>query len=379
MSADNQVRDPLLGDGVAHIENSTSPTDPDTKYKYYTLPSLRYTSVVRTIIFIDVVFSLALWISGGNTKYFVDNILRFHFLESTFDLALLGAVKVVPLFVLYTSLEDAAFKEIDHPFDTRNIRTKRILHYVISLLSLVAFSYTVVKGALILHAILGDPDYTRMRLTYNILAVSAVVFSLLELLLSFFSYRYMRQLKVYRVQHWLNDSGQEVDIGGTPVRQKVNLGRLILLIKPESGILSIGVLGLLVSTGAQAAQPLFFGKVLDAATHSMVWSNPCEILDMPLSEILGMPLSEILDMPLGEILDMPLSEILDMPLSEILDMPLGEILDMPLSEIIGMPLSEILGMPLSEILDVPPSEILDVPPSEMLDMPLSEIIGLPLS
>ena len=48
------------------------------------------------------------------------------------------------------------------------------------------------------------------------------------------SNRYMRQLKVYRVQHWLNDSGQEVDIGGTPVRQKVNLGRLILLIKPVS-------------------------------------------------------------------------------------------------------------------------------------------------
>ena len=37
----------------------------------------------------------------------------------------------------------------------------------------------------------------------------------------------------------------------------------------EAGILSIGVLGLLVSTGATAAQPLFFGKVLDAATHSM--------------------------------------------------------------------------------------------------------------
>ena len=66
MSADNQVTDPLLADGVAHIENSTSPTDPDTKNKYYTLPSLRYTSVVRTIIFIDVVFSLALWISGND-------------------------------------------------------------------------------------------------------------------------------------------------------------------------------------------------------------------------------------------------------------------------------------------------------------------------
>ena len=128
--------------------------------------------------------------SGGNTKYFVDNILRFHFLESTFDLAILGAVKVILLFLLYTRLEDAAFKEIDHPFDAKNVRTKRILHYVVSVASLVVFSYTVVKGALILNAILGDQDYTRMRLTYDILVVSAIVFSLVELLLSLLSHRY---------------------------------------------------------------------------------------------------------------------------------------------------------------------------------------------
>ena len=42
-----------------------------------------------------------------------------------------------------------------------------------------------------------------------------------------------------------------------------------VFISQESGILSIGFIGLLVSTGAASAQPLFFGKVLDAATHSM--------------------------------------------------------------------------------------------------------------
>ena len=44
---------------------------------------------------------------------------------------------------------------------------------------------------------------------------------------------------------------------------------MYLFILQESGILSIGFVGLLVSTGAASAQPLFFGKVLDAATHSM--------------------------------------------------------------------------------------------------------------
>ena len=69
------------------------------------------------------------------------------------------------------------------------MRTKRVLHYVVSVASLVVFGYTVVKGALILNAILGDPGYTRMQLTYDILVVSAIVFSVVELLLSLLSHR----------------------------------------------------------------------------------------------------------------------------------------------------------------------------------------------
>ena len=44
----------------------------------------------------------------------------------------------------------------------------------------------------------------------------------------------MQRLKVYRVQHWLNDSGREVTNEGKAVPQEVNLRRLILLIKPVS-------------------------------------------------------------------------------------------------------------------------------------------------
>ena len=66
MAADNHVTAPLLADGLGDTENSTSVTRDSIKYKYYTLPSLRYSSVVRVIIFLDVIFSLALWISGSS-------------------------------------------------------------------------------------------------------------------------------------------------------------------------------------------------------------------------------------------------------------------------------------------------------------------------
>ena len=51
--------------------------------------------------------------------------------------------------------------------------------------------------------------------------------------------RYMQRLKVYRVQHWLNDSGREVTDEGKAVPQEVNLRRLILLIKPVSRSINI--------------------------------------------------------------------------------------------------------------------------------------------
>jgi len=66
MAAHNHGTAPLLADGLGDTENSTSVTRDSIKHKYYTLPSLRYSSVVRAIVFIDVVFSLALWISGSS-------------------------------------------------------------------------------------------------------------------------------------------------------------------------------------------------------------------------------------------------------------------------------------------------------------------------
>lgn len=66
--AQNQVDDsdvPLLEDHIP--EDGDRPLEdpkPKYKYRYYTLPGLRYTNVVKTIVFIDVIFSLTIWLLG---------------------------------------------------------------------------------------------------------------------------------------------------------------------------------------------------------------------------------------------------------------------------------------------------------------------------
>ena len=173
---------------------------------------------------------------GGNTKYFVDNILHFHLLESTFDLAIMATVKVVAMTILFSVLEDVSLSQINRPCERQLVNRKRGLHAGCIIICIVTFAYAVTKGSLILNAILNDPAYPRMHLTYNILTISTIVFCFFELVLSLMSFGAMRRLKVMRMLHRLNAQRQEIDQEGEPVKKKANIGRLIRLAKPVGNI-----------------------------------------------------------------------------------------------------------------------------------------------
>ncbi|XP_048730386.2 ABC transporter B family member 1-like [Ostrea edulis] len=235
----------------------------------YTLPSFRYTNIFITIVIIDGMISCLLWLTGGHSKYFVDNIVDFHFKESVFDLALLTALKTVVIVTVLPILENKAYEQIDSPYNN-GLRTQCIiLHSVLKLTFLGSLAFSVVKGGLVLNCILNDEQYEKMHVTYNVLVISSVSFSVLESLLSLFSGHAMRRLKIVRILHRFNDKGQEVDKEGKPIKKQVDIKRLVMLAKPEWGILLGGSLGLLISSGAQTAAPLFFGAVVDAAQKSM--------------------------------------------------------------------------------------------------------------
>lgn len=164
----------------------------------------------------------------------MDNIVDFHFKESVFDLALLTALKTVVIVTVLPILENKAYEQIDSPYNN-GLRTQCIiLHSVLKLTFLGSLAFSVVKGGLVLNCILNDEQYEKMHVTYNVLVISSVSFSVLESLLSLFSGHAMRRLKIVRILHRFNDKGQEVDKEGKPIKKQVDIKRLVMLAKPVS-------------------------------------------------------------------------------------------------------------------------------------------------
>ncbi|XP_041349743.1 ABC transporter B family member 25-like [Gigantopelta aegis] len=254
---------------VAVVPSGSSSQSHDVKQTYYTLPSARFTNIVRLVLFIDGVVSAVLWLTGGTSEYFVDNIVHFHLKESVFDLALMAALKIIFLVPFYSILEDTCYKLIDRPFH-KDLQTHSIIsRFAVIVLSLGFMAFAATKGGLILYAYLYDASYSLMHVTYNALVISAFCFSLIELLLSLWSFIALRKISSIRRIHRLNARGQEVGEDGKPIRKNVGLIRLASLARPELGILMIAGVALLGSSGAQMVAPLFFGKVVDSAQKSM--------------------------------------------------------------------------------------------------------------
>ncbi|XP_074641096.1 uncharacterized protein LOC141898859 isoform X2 [Tubulanus polymorphus] len=253
--------------------NSTLHNGKRSREIYFTLPTLRYATIFKIILVVDAVASLGLWISGGDSKYFVDNIVNFHFVESVFDLALVAAVKSTVAFALLELLELNSMKQIDEPFNSQLRCKLMLLHFSLSLLLLFCVVFTFTKGGFILYELIHNVDYVPMRITYNVLCISCPAFGLLELLMTLCSFKAMRSLKTRRIKHILNDDGQEIDEDGNAIEKKANLRRLFSLAKPELPLLLTGCFCLLGSSGSQMVAPLFFGKVVDAALKSMAELN----------------------------------------------------------------------------------------------------------
>ncbi|GAB1608654.1 ABC transporter B family member 27-like [Argonauta hians] len=263
---DDDDDDPLL-DAEIYGDQASQQTQ---RKSFYTLPKLRYINVIKTLLFIDGILTAILWLTGGDSRYFVDNILQFHMRQSVFDLVLINEVKMVLLSIVYYFMELMSFRQIDHLYNAQVTKKKCLCHAIAIGINLICFSYSVTKGGSILYAILNEADtYTQMHIEYNVLVITSIVFGLLQFLLSFYSFRAMRKLRAMRILHQFNDHGQEIDSEGNPIKKEANLKRVLLLASPEAGLLAIAFVALVISSIAQMFAPLFFGKVVDAALKSM--------------------------------------------------------------------------------------------------------------
>lgn len=263
----SKVNDAVPSDG--EDEFLINADKPEHKRLLYELPTIRYSNIFICVVTIDTVVSIALWVTGGNTDYFVDNITDFHLTQSVFDLALIGAVKMVFYVALLSLLESLSFKQIDHPYNDGLTKKSKLIHISLVVFSFLVFVFTVTKGGLVLYKLLNDSSYSKMHAEYNALVISTICFNLIELIMSFLSFSAMRRLKVIRILHRYNDRGVEVDEEGKVIQKKASIKRLVLLAKPEWRIIGWASLALLLSSASQMAAPLFFGMVVDAAQKDM--------------------------------------------------------------------------------------------------------------
>lgn len=198
------------------------------------LPLLRYTSVVSFLVALDCLICISLWIGGGNTKYLETNVEDFSITQSTFDLACIAAVRGVLIIASYYYLEQFIIMRYSvqtHEEQVKNTRLSIACQGAILLISAASLIYSIVKGGFLIKRVTKDQSI-EMHITYKVLCITSVVFSLVEFLFGFVSLWWIRwKVRAIRLHRIIN---QEVD-DEKPIKKKADLMRLALLAKPVSG------------------------------------------------------------------------------------------------------------------------------------------------
>ncbi|XP_007900472.1 ABC transporter B family member 1 [Callorhinchus milii] len=224
---------------------------------YYRLPAVRFIPLINFILFMDGISTIILWILGGRTHYLENDVLHWCFWRSTFDLTAFCTMKTCILIVLYLTMESIALKQIDDLNNTNLKRKREILHLVSFVISGLWVVYTLAKGI----TVLVKQSYSEMHLTFKIVCISTLVFSLIEFPFCILCNRFLRRLQILRIVHSIEEERTR--------KSKADLKRLFSLAKDETWLCVGGLLALVASCVSQVVAPYFFGKVIDSAMDSM--------------------------------------------------------------------------------------------------------------
>lgn len=254
----------------------------------------------------------------------IDQIIKFNFTESIFDIILIASIKAAILFITVSELEvytvrialkvklaqpasslinsttntstnddEVLIQNVDQIVQiSGNInhsdsqshadpdlihykRIKTFLHYVLLVLNLASTVYITVKFSFVLSDMLHGQDENNLKQPMDYFFFSVLIFefafSLIQLVFSVLSWTFMRRLARLVVILKTKIDQEHTNEPNTGEKQtkkkKVNLKRLIGLSYPERYMITTGFLMLLISSSTNVIVPYFFGAVVDSAQN----------------------------------------------------------------------------------------------------------------
>lgn len=197
------------------------------------LPLLRFTSVVSVLVALDSLACISLWIAGGNSRYLETNVEQFSITRSTFDLACIAALRGIIIIASYYYLEQFTIMKSSTISSQKQVQSTRfslLCQATIIIMSLASFIYSVVKGSFLVKMIV-KKESIEMHITYKILCIVSVAFSLFEVIVGIVSSYCIRKMVRKRGLRLLinQDQGEE-----KPAKKTVDLKRLIWMARPVS-------------------------------------------------------------------------------------------------------------------------------------------------
>lgn len=172
--------------------------------------------------------------SGGDSKYFVDNIVHFQLTKSVFDLAILSVLKCTIYLLSIHQLEEVIKRSFNLSYNHVLKSQQRKYFTLLVFLSWAVLALCLTKGVLILNEILNTPVYSSMHRTYYACVIWCVVTSLINIVLCLILPKRMMKMKNSRVLKYYNRLNQEVDKEGKLIQHPANLMRLVNLARPVS-------------------------------------------------------------------------------------------------------------------------------------------------
>jgi hypothetical protein len=226
----------------------------------------------------------------------LDQIVKFHFTQSIFDIILLSSFKAMLLFILVSELENRTLLDIVESTESSsslnantssvdqeivsdqaqanttsssanfvNVKISppliKLYHFMIFLLCSASLAYTAVKfGIVLVQMVSKDSNEQKMHGFYFSIICVELAFSCVLFVFSLLSVYFMKRLRATPIAQLLQtESGDK--------NKKVNLRRLISLSYPERFLISIAFVMLMISSVTNIIMPYYFGAIVDSALN----------------------------------------------------------------------------------------------------------------